>query len=106
MKSTPENDVKKKLKKYLDEIPYLFYYSATAGAYSTSGIPDIVGCHNGRFFGIEVKAPGRRGEKTRGASGLQVLQMLKIRAALGFTMVFDGEEIDWITLRNWLEEGE
>ncbi len=29
-------------------------------AYQTAGIPDIIGCYNGRMFAIEVKAPGKR----------------------------------------------
>jgi hypothetical protein len=106
MKATPENKVKQKLVAYLKTIPNLFYYTATAGPMSTGGIPDIMGCHKGRLFGIEVKAPGRRGEKNRGASNLQVMQMHKIREAGGFAMMFDGEELDWITLRNWIEEAE
>ena len=24
-----------------------------------AGMPDIIGCYNGRFFGLEVKRPGR-----------------------------------------------
>ena len=105
MKATPENKVKKDLKKYLDSIPNLFYYSATAGQYSTSGIPDIVGCYLGEFFAIEVKAPGRRKEKDRGASALQMIQMGKIRVSGGFTMVFDGEDDDWAVLKEWIEQG-
>ena len=102
MKQTPENKVKKELKKYLDSVPDLFYYSATAGAYSTAGIPDIMGCYKGRMFGLEVKAPGRRGEKNRGASALQILQIQKIRDAGGYAIVFDGEELDWLSLKGWL----
>ena len=105
MKATPENKVKKQLQDYLKTIPELHFYSATAGPMSTGGIPDIVGVHRSRFFGIEVKAPGRRCERNRGASALQVLQMQKFKAAGGFVMVFDGEELDWIDLRNWIEEG-
>lgn len=104
MKSTPENSIKKKLQAYLKGFPDLFYYSATAGFNSTGGIPDVVGSHNGRFFALEVKAPGRRKEKNRGASALQVLQMDKIRQSGGFTMVFDGEMDDWCELREFLEE--
>lgn len=104
MKSTPENNVKRHLKVYLAEIPDMFYYSATAGAFSTGGIPDIIGSHKGRFFAIEVKAPGRRGELNRGASGLQVQQILKIRGSGGMAMIFDGSDDDWHDLRNWIEE--
>ena len=102
MKTTPENNVKRKLLVYLKECG-VFYYSATAGAYSTSGIPDIVGCVGGKFFAIEVKAPGRRGQANRGASALQVQQMTKIKSAGGLTMVFDGGDDDWSELKSFME---
>ena len=105
MKATPENKIKALLVKYLKSVENLFYYSATAGPYSTSGIPDIVGCYLGEFFAIEVKAPGRRKEKDRGASALQVMQMDKIRASGGFAIVFDGEDDDWAILKEWIEQG-
>lgn len=99
---TPEGKVKQAVVKYLKEMKAWYHLPVSLGM-GQHGIPDIVGCHNGRFFAIEVKAPGRRGEANRGASGLQVLQMDKIRTAGGFTMVFDGEGEDWFILREFLE---
>lgn len=56
-----------------------------------SGIPDLVGCANGRFFGIEVKEPGharkdlcRRGEC---ASPIQQYTLQEIRQAGGVAIV-------------------
>jgi len=99
MKATPEGNVKRVLISYLRSLPNTFYYSAAAGPYSTTGIPDIVGCCGGKFFAIEVKAPGRRGQANRGASGMQVQQMSKIAASGGFTMIFDGGDDDWEKLK-------
>lgn len=31
----------------------------SAGPFQVAGLPDIVGCCNGMFFGIEVKIPGK-----------------------------------------------
>ena len=103
MATTLEAKVKAQLKEYLDKVPRLFYYSAAAGAYSTSGIPDIIGCHEGEFFAIEVKAPGRRKESHRGASALQVRQMNKIFEAYGKAIMFDGGADDWTALKNWID---
>lgn len=105
MKSTPENKVKAKLKQQLAKMPRMYFYSATAGPYSTGGIPDIIGCYHGQFFGIEVKAPGRRGEKNRGCSALQQIALDAIIAAGGFSMVYDGEADDQERLMWWLNEG-
>jgi hypothetical protein len=30
-----------------------------ADQYGTGGLPDIIGCYAGRFFGLEVKLPGK-----------------------------------------------
>jgi len=36
-----------------------FWSKIHGGPTQTSGLPDIVGCHNGRFIALEVKHPGR-----------------------------------------------
>jgi len=52
---TPEAKVKKAVKKILDEREAYYFMPATGG-YGRSGVPDIVGCYKGIFFGIECKA--------------------------------------------------
>lgn len=49
------------------------------GPHQKQGIPDIVGCLNGDFFGIEVKNPGREDK----ATPLQLNALRKIRMAGG-----------------------
>tara|TARA_R100001163_G_C4896530_1_gene87040 strand:+ start:104 stop:418 length:315 start_codon:yes stop_codon:yes gene_type:complete len=56
MAMTPEGKVKKVVRKYLDELDYCYYFMPATGGYGKSGVPDIVGCYNGTFFGIELKA--------------------------------------------------
>ena len=55
MALTPEGKVKKKIVAYLKEIGAYYFFPATGG-YGKSGVPDIVGCYKGKFFGIECKA--------------------------------------------------
>jgi Holliday junction resolvase len=55
MASTPEAKVKRKVVAILKEFGAYYFYPVTGG-YGSSGVPDIVACHNGRFFGIECKA--------------------------------------------------
>ncbi len=52
---TPEAKVKKVVVEQLKELGAYYFYPVTGG-YGRSGVPDIVGCCNGRFFGIECKA--------------------------------------------------
>jgi len=52
---TPEAKVKRKVTEQLRSIGAYYFFPATGG-YGKSGVPDIVGCDNGKFFGIECKA--------------------------------------------------
>jgi Holliday junction resolvase len=55
MPATPEKKVKDKVTKQLKELGAYYFYPVTGG-YGGSGVPDIVGCYRGVFFGIECKA--------------------------------------------------
>ena len=57
MAMTPERKVKKKVTDVLKEMGAYYFYPVTGG-YGSSGVPDIVGCYKGKFFGIECKAGG------------------------------------------------
>ena len=52
---TPEAKVKKVVVQQLKDIGAYYFYPVTGG-YGRSGVPDIVGCYQGLFFGIECKA--------------------------------------------------
>ena len=55
MAMTPEAKVKKVVVQQLTDMGAYFFYPVTGG-YGRSGVPDIIGCYNGIFFGIECKA--------------------------------------------------
>ena len=52
---TPEAKVKKVVVNQLRNLGAYYFYPVTGG-YGRSGVPDIVGCYQGKFFGIECKA--------------------------------------------------
>tara|TARA_R110000765_G_scaffold373071_1_gene463559 strand:+ start:361 stop:699 length:339 start_codon:yes stop_codon:yes gene_type:complete len=52
---TPEAKVKKVVVKQLKDMGAYYFYPITGG-YGRSGVPDIVGCFGGNFFGLECKA--------------------------------------------------
>lgn len=56
---TPEAKVKKKVVAVL-KANGVYYFFPVTGGYGSSGVPDIVGCHKGLFFGIECKANGNK----------------------------------------------
>ena len=76
-----ESDVVKSIMKYLHGVPQCFCWKEHGGMYGTAGIPDIIACINGRFFGFEVKTA--IGKPTK----LQEATIRKILAAGGTALV-------------------
>ena len=50
-----EKDVVAKIRAYLKTVPHCFFWKEHGGQYGTAGIPDIIACIDGHFFGFEVK---------------------------------------------------
>jgi Holliday junction resolvase len=86
MAMTPEAKVKKKCVEYLKSIGAYYFFPATGG-YGKSGVPDIVGCYKGRFFGIECKA----GKNT--PTELQKNQLRLIAESGGIAMVVNEDTL-------------
>ena len=80
MAMTPEGKVKKKIVEQLKTLGCYYFFPATGG-YGKSGVPDIVGCYKGKFFGIECKA----GKNT--ATALQEKNLSDIALAGGVAAV-------------------
>lgn len=91
---TPEGKVKAKVVKVLKEMG-AYYFSPVTGGFGRSGVPDIVGCHKGRFFAIECKAGNNRPTK------LQEMNLDAIRDADGTALVINENNIE--VLRTLLE---
>lgn len=75
---TPEGREKDKVVEYLRKLGCYYFY-AYMGGYGRSGVPDIVACIDGVFWGIEVKAERRLPTK------LQTVEMRRITDAGGRT---------------------
>lgn len=58
-----------------------FCFKVHGGAFQMAGIPDLIGCIDGRFFGLEVKRPGGR------ATALQSAILRRIEQAGGIAAV-------------------
>lgn len=76
-----EAEIVKAIMTYLKTVPGCFCWKEHGGMYGTAGIPDIIACINGNFFGFEVKTG--RGKPTR----LQEAVIRKINAAGGTALV-------------------
>jgi len=83
---TPEKKVKDKVIAILKAYGAYYFYPVTSG-YGASGVPDIVGCHKGKFFAIECKA----GKNI--PTALQERNMQKIRESGGVAIVVNEDNI-------------
>ncbi len=83
---TPEKKVKQRVAKQLKEIGAYFFYPATGG-YGRNGVPDIVGCYDGKFFGIECKAGAGK------VTALQERELGSILMSAGIAMVVNEDNV-------------
>lgn len=87
-----ESDIVKAIMRYLRTVPHCFCWKEHGGMYGTAGIPDIIACIDGHFFGFEVKTDKGKPTKLQGsvirkilASGgtaLVVRSVDEVRAAI------------------------
>ena len=87
MADTPEVKVKKKVVAILKEHRAYYFYPVTGG-FGGSGVPDIVGCYNGNFFGIECKAGKNK------PTALQQKNLAAIAAVGGVALVVNEDNIE------------
>jgi hypothetical protein len=79
---TPEGRVKASIKKLLQKRG-AWYYMPIQNGMGVTGIPDFIACIDGRFVGIECKAPGKESNVTPN----QQRQLDSIQAAQGYSVV-------------------
>jgi Holliday junction resolvase len=84
MAMTPEARVKAQVKKLLESKGVYFFMPVSNGM-GRHGIPDVIACWDGKFLGVEVKAPGKRAN----TSALQDREINAIRLAKGLAIVVD-----------------
>ena len=87
MALTPEKKVKDKVKKVLVDAGAYYFMPGTHG-YGASGVPDIVGCYQSKFFGIECKAGDNK------PTALQERELNRILNAGGEAFVINEENIE------------
>lgn len=76
-----EKDIVRNIMTYLKTLPDCFFWKEHGGMYGTAGIPDIICCRNGHFYGFEVKTVTGRPTK------LQLATIRKINRAGGTALV-------------------
>ena len=86
--SGPEKRFENKVKKYLESHGYWFIKYWAGAEYTKEGIPDILACIKGYFYGIEIKAD------TGKPKLLQLINLTKIREAGGKGILLYPKDFD------------
>jgi len=96
MAMTPEAKVKKKVKELLDQMG-VYHFSPMQNGMGRAGIPDIIGCLDGRFIAIECKA----GKGT--TTALQERELTRIQNAGGLALVVNEENMNQLwEIKEWI----
>jgi Holliday junction resolvase len=77
-----EKDVVRDIMNFLKDKYPGFYFKSHGGPFQMVGLPDIIGCHKGRFIGIEVKLPGK--EDTLTPIQKKVIEMISKAGGISF----------------------
>lgn len=78
MAKKPETRLQQKIRKALKErYPRSWWVKFHGGMFSAAGVPDLLGCVNGKFFAFEVKCPG----KLRTVSKIQAVVLDQLQRA-------------------------
>lgn len=89
MRVAAEKQFEKQVREFLKSLPNQWHFKVFGNAFQESGIPDLVGCINGRLVALEIKS-------TRGkASELQLYKIDLINKAGGYATV--------VSPKNWEE---
>lgn len=76
-----EKEIENEIKSYITVCGGLCYKIHGGDLYQETGIPDILACWGGLFFGIEVKDPGGK------PSAIQLAQGARIKKAGGHFII-------------------
>ncbi len=97
MALTAEAKVKKKVKEILDQMG-VYHFSPMQNGMGRAGIPDIIGCLDGQFLGIECKA----GKGT--TTALQERELTRIQNAGGYALVVNETNINQLwEIKEWIQ---
>ena len=87
MAMTPEGKVKEVVKKFLKE-KGIYYIMPATGGYGSSGAPDIVVCHKGKFYGLEIKSGANK------PTALQMDNLDRIEKNGGYAIVINESNVN------------
>jgi hypothetical protein len=83
-----ESELQRDIVKALNALAHCWAVKIHGGPHQRAGLPDIVGVRRGRFFGLEVKLPG----KEKSLTTLQAATLKKVHEAGGISVMVTSVE--------------
>lgn len=67
MSTQPESRLQRRIQDHLKRTygPRIFVFKVWGSEHMMAGLPDLIGCYKGHFFGLEVKVPSARTNVSR-----------------------------------------
>ena len=88
-----ETTFKNKVTNYLKTVPGCWFVKIWGGGFQRAGIPDILGCINGKFFALELKSDNGN------PSTLQMYVLAKIQKCGGIASVVYPDDFEDLKIR-------
>lgn len=92
MAKQPESKLQKKIRSHLEKEVGGFWFKMWGGPFTMAGLPDLIGCVDGLFIGLEVKLPKTSSQPSK----IQLVVQKRIRKAGGVSEIVrsEGEAVD------------
>lgn len=95
MSKKPESRLQKSIQLALVKAyPKSFWFKTWGGPFQMIGLPDLIGCVDGKFFGLEVKVPGKKHQLK--PIQLYVLKLIRKAGGTGEVVESKKEALDVI----------
>lgn len=85
MSNKPEAKLKERVQSRLKKLDNCWFFKTDEGA--VRGIPDIIGCIEGRFFAMELKHKRAKADKRRESLQKLTLRHIRMAGGLGYFKV-------------------
>ena len=97
MAQQPESRLQARIQRALNKEVGGFWFKIWAGPFQRAGLPDIIGCTEGCFFGFEVKTQTGKPTKLQ----LHTLQLIRDAGGCAEIVRTPQQAVDYVT--DWLD---
>ena len=97
-----ESKLQRQIRDHLEKTVGGFWFKSHGGPFQMAGLPDLIGCVEGLYFGFEIKLPDDKRSKTMAHQEV-VLKMIKYKGG-GYAAVITDPQDAEDRVRDWLKK--